>query len=195
MVKSFLYEIFTELKSKELFLVKGENLFFQGSPVINLYYIKTGKLKLVRNTIEGGEVLLHLALSGETIAEASLFSNEYHCSAISDSVSEILVYKKVELLLHLEKHPAAMKGLLKIFAQQVRDLRAISEIKNVNSAKERILSFIRYEMNQNKEVHLEISLKDIAYKIGLAHETLYRELKTLEEAKILIRKGRYLKLL
>jgi len=40
-----------------------------------------------------------------------------------------------------------------------------------------------------------MSLKDVAYQIGLAHETFYRELKKLEQAKLLIRKDGYLKLL
>lgn len=76
----------------------------------------------------------------------------------------------------------------------MRDLRAINEIKNISSAKARILAFIKNEMDDNQELHLNIVLKDVAYKIGLAHETFYRELKKLEDEHILVRQGSFLKL-
>jgi len=71
-------------------------------------------------------------------------------------------YKKSDFLHHLKQNPIAMKGLLKIFAQQVRDLRTINEIKNIHSAKDRILAFIEHEMNEHKEVYLAMPLKDVA---------------------------------
>ncbi len=189
--KSFL----TRLKSERFSLAKGDYLFHQGDPVANFHYVKTGKIKLTRNTIEGGQALIYVALSGEMFAEASLFFGEYHCSAVADSESEIVAYRKSTLLAYLEQNPAAMKDMLKVFAGQVRDLRAINEIKNIHSAKERILTFISHAMNEHQELHLDMSLKDVAYKIGLAHETFYRELKKLEQVKLLIRKDGYLKLL
>jgi len=157
--------------------------------------VKSGKIKLTRNTIEGGQAVIYVALPGETLAEASLFFGEYHCSAVADSESEVVAYSKSVLLSHLDQNPAAMKDFLKVFAGQVRDLRAINEIKNIRAAKERILAFIRHAMNEHQDLYLEMSLKDVAYQIGLAHETFYRELKKLEQEKHLIRKDGYIKLL
>jgi len=136
-----------------------------------------------------------VALAGETLAEASLFFDTYHCSAVADSESELVAYRKSTLMAHLEQNPAAMKDFLKLFAGQVRDLRAINEIKNIRAAKERMLAFFRHGMNAHQELHLDMSLKDVAYQIGLAHETFYRELKKLEQEKRLIRKDDYIKLL
>lgn len=195
MNKHILEQFLTDLKPLGLPLMKGEHLFFQGDQVENFYYLKTGKIKLIRNTIEGGQALIHVALAGESFAEASLFSSEYHCSAIAVSTSEIMRYKKSDLLVYLEQKPAAMKGLLKMFAQQVRDLRTVNEIKNIRSAKERVLTFISHEMNEDKELYLSMPLKDVAYKIGLTHETFYRELKKLEQARKLQRRDGFLKLL
>ena len=74
-----------------------------------------------------------------------------------------------------------MLKLLTILSHQVRDLRAINEIKNIHSAKQRILTFIKSNVDENNDLILNLSLKDIAQKIGLAHETFYRELKSLEK--------------
>jgi len=193
--RKHLNDILSRLKSERISLAKGDYLFHQGDQVIHFHHVTSGKVKLTRNTIEGGQTLIYVAMAGETLAEASLFFEKYHCSAVADSEAEIVAYRKASLLAHLEQHPAAMKDFLKLFARQVRDLRAINEIKNIHSAKERILAFIRHAMDEHHELHLEMSLKDVAYQIGLAHETFYRELKKLEQARRLIRKDGYIKLL
>ncbi len=69
------------------------------------------------------------------------------------------------------------------------------KLKNIRSANERILSFIRSNVNTNKELKLEIPLKDIAHNLGLAHETFYRELNKLEESEILNSNADFIKLL
>ena len=195
MLRDRLKKLLSQLQSESLCLAKDDYLFHQGDQVVSFYYVASGKIKLTRETIEGGQALMYVAFPGQTLAEASLFFDHYHCSAVADSDSEVLAYRKSTLLAYFERHPAAMKDFLKLFAGQVRDLRSINEIKNIRAAKERILAFIRHGMNERQELHLEMSLKDVAYQIGLAHETFYRELKKLEQAKLLIRHDGYIKLL
>lgn len=195
MPQSLFKELLSTLKPHSLSLAKGDKLFAQGDTVVNIYQITTGKIKLVRNTIDGSPILLHIGHDSETIAEASLFSDQYHCSAIADLPSEISFLKKQELLQFLEENPKTMKKLLSVFARQVRDLRAINEIKNIRSAQQRILTFIRSHVDKNKEMKLDLSLKDIAQKIGLAHETFYRNLKNLEDSGVITRTTNAIKLL
>ena len=195
MTQSYFDSISSHLKPLGLLLDRGETLFQQGGQVERIYCVKSGKIKLTRNTIEGTPITLHIAQSGETFAEASLFSDQYHCSAIADSKTEISYFRKSDLLNYLEQNPAAMKNLLITFSHQVRALRAINEIKNIRSAKERILAFIRSEMNDDKQVVLSMSLKDVAHRIGLAHETFYREINKLENAGQIVRYDGGIKLL
>jgi len=194
-MNDFFYSTFTDLKAKKLLLKKGDALFLQNNAVVNMYYITTGRLILQRNMHDGSTVILHVAFPGEIIAEASLFSKENHCSAIVDMTTELSYVKKLDLMAFLEKNPVAMKQLLTVYAHQIRDLRAINEIKNIRSATERTLAFFKNEMNANKEVTLSISLKDIAYRIGLSHETFYRTLKDLEKTQQIIRHKQLIKLL
>ena len=194
MIEKLFEEFPSRLKPQSLLLNKGDTLFNQGDSVNNIYFIKTGKIKLIRNTSDGTPVVLHIGHQGEFIAEASLFSDQYHCSATVDSVSELSYVKKQDLIQILNDKPDIMMALLALFSRQVRDLRAINEIKNIRSAKERILTYIKSNANENKELKLDHSLKDIAAKIGLAHETLYRELKSLEKSGELQRNADHIKL-
>lgn len=54
-----------------------------------MYQIHSGRLKLVRDTVDGNAVVLHVGNTGDTIAEASLVSTHYHCSAIIDAPKEV----------------------------------------------------------------------------------------------------------
>ena len=194
MAVSFFEGLADELKPKVLFFAKGDTIFKQKDNVTNIFHIQSGRIQLIRNTIDGTPIILHTGQQGETIAEASLFSSHHHCSAVATLASEIHAVNKQALLQYLEDKPEKMKNLLALFAGQVRDLRAINEIKNIRSANERILTFIRNNTNDNKEIILESSLKDIAYKIGLAHETFYRELKNLEDSGIISKDEKMIKL-
>lgn len=194
MFETLLNRFPTELQPVDLKLIKGEHLFAQGDSVSNVYLIKSGRIKLLRNTADGLSVILHVGRSGETIAEASLFSDCYHCSAIADLSCHISLVKKQHLLLLLQNQPQEMMRLLALFSQQIRYLRWINEIKNIRSAQQRILSYIISKVDKNKEMQLDLSLKDIAQKIGLAHETFYRELKKLEESGKISRNRHLIKL-
>jgi len=188
-------KILSDLKTENLSLKKNDILFLQNDKVLNMYFIKAGRLKLQRETLEGFQVIQHIAFKGEVIAEASLYSQRYHCSAIADTKSEISYLRKIDLLNYFEKNPGAMSQLLMLYAHQIKSLRAINEIKNIRSAKERTLAFLRNEMDAECEVKLSISLKDVAYRIGLTHETFYRTLKELEKAQRIIRYKQSIKLL
>jgi CRP-like cAMP-binding protein len=188
-------KVFSDLKPANLSLKKSDILFLQNDEILNMYFIKAGRLKLQRETIEGFSVIQHIAFKGEVIAEASLFSQDYHCSAVADTSTEVSYLRKIDLLNYLEKNPTAMRQLLVLYANQIKNLRAINEIKNIRSAKERTLAFLRNEMDANSEVKLSISLKDVAYRIGLSHEAFYRTLKDLEKTQLIIRHKQLIKLL
>lgn len=194
-MNGFFKEIISCFKLINLSLKKGDILFLQNDEILNMYFIKAGRLKLQRETVEGFSVIQHIAFRGEIIAEASLFSQNYHCSAVADMSTEVGYLRKIDLLNYLEKKPAAMKKLLELYANQIINLRIINEIKNIRSAKERTLTFLRSEMDENCEVKLSVSLKDMAYCIGLSHETFYRTLKDLEKEKVIMRYKQLIKLL
>jgi len=185
-------ELSEHLTPRAISLKKGDFLFQQGQSVKYIYYLLQGRITLNRSTIEGAKVILHVALAGDTLAEASLFSEQYHCSAKVDATAKLIGFKKSEVLQYLDSSPQFMKQLLAILASQVRELRSLNEIKNIRSAQERILAYIRIENRINIE---NLSLKDIAYKIGLTHETFYRELRKLEKSGQISRSDSMIKLI
>lgn len=174
------------LTPKTLQFQKGGWVFTQGDAVNRIYYVVRGRIKLVRNTEQGVPIIIHIAYAGEGLAEASLFSDQYHCSAQVDANTEVISFSKGELLDYLYQNPDAMMDLIKQLTHQVRDLRMLNEIKSIYHAKDRILACLSAQTPISG-----LSLKDIAQKIGMTHETLYRTLRILEnENKITRQDGK-----
>jgi len=164
-------------------------LFHQGAAVENIYVVNRGRIKLIRNTEDGSPVVLQLAMAGDMLAEASLFFDTYHCAAMVDSsVAELSIFDRHELLSALQASPTAAMKILELFAHRIRKLRALLEIRNIRSARQRIHAWLRFEANNEYEIVLKMSYKDVAYQLGLAHETFYRALKQLEQDGRIIRK-------
>ncbi len=184
-----------KIKHQTLTLQKGDFLFRQGAEVNYLFFLQKGRVKLVRETIDGQALVMHIAYAQETFAEASFFSQEYHCHAICDAPCTVFSFAKTAVNHHLKNHPDAMMALLNTYAQQVRSLRLLNEIKSINSAYERVLTFLISEVDENLALHFCYSLKDMAQRLGLAHETFYRVLKKLEQEGKIVRQAHTIKII
>src|SRR5271166_1813686 len=87
-------------------LADGEYLFEQGDPASAIYKIESGRLRLIRRTLDDHLVVLHTARAGELFAEAALFSEVYHCDAVAAVPSRIRAYPKAALIAALRSEPA-----------------------------------------------------------------------------------------
>jgi CRP/FNR family transcriptional regulator, dissimilatory nitrate respiration regulator len=175
----FLDIIGSDIQRKNLTFKKGDKVFSQNSAIDQIYCVVSGRVKLIRENIEGGSIVVHVAYAGESFSEASLFSDEYHCHCMADSSCELLSFPKDSVLKFLYQNPDAMMALIKNLTGQVRDLRLLGEIKSIYSAKSRIMAFLHSKANKSL-FYYSYSLIDLAHKIGLTHETLYRNLTALE---------------
>lgn len=160
----------------------GETLFRQGARTLGLYQVVRGKVRLARFDRAGREVVLHTASAGETIAEASLFSPTYHCNAIATTNAVVRLYPKALVLAELEHNAQAARAFMAMFARQVMALRTSLEQRNIRSARDRVRHYLAVNLGPDgRTVHLPGSLKDLAARLGLTHEALYRTLSAMQK--------------
>jgi CRP-like cAMP-binding protein len=176
-------------------LKAGEALFRRGGKPSGLYEIIAGNVRLARVDRAGHEVVLHVAAPGETLAEASLFSAQYHCDAIASTDATVRLYPKGQLLAALEENPKAMKAFASTLAHSVMDLRTRLEQRNIRSARERVRHFLALNAGSDgRTVEWRGTLKHLAAELGLTHEALYRTLADLEDAGEIRRDGKVIAL-
>ena len=171
-------------------LTAGEALFRSGGKTEGLLKVIAGRVRLTRVDRSGREVILHVAGPGETLAEASLFSAQYHCDAIASTNAIVRVYPKREVLAAFEEDAKAAQAFSATLAHQVMNLRTRIEQRNIRSARERVRHFLALTAGADgRTITLRGSLKDLAAELGLTHEALYRTLAALENSGEIKRKG------
>lgn len=172
-------------------LKAGEALFRRGTKPLGLYEVVAGSVRLARVDRAGHEIVLHVAAPGETLAEASLFSAQYHCDAIASTEAIVRLYPKRELLAAFEENPKAMKVFTGTLAHLVMDLRTRLEQRNIRSARDRVRHFLALNVGSDgRTIAWRGTLKDLAAQLGLTHEALYRTLADLERSNEIRRRGK-----
>ena len=169
--------------------VSGDRIFRQGDPVRHLCALEEGQVKLERVTGEGRAVLMYLASPGETFAEAALFSETYHCDAVAIRPSRVRFLPREPVLRAIRDDAGTAEEIISLLASQVRTLRSRLETRNILSARDRIIHHLLLAAPEGGQVILDSSLMNLAAELGLAHETLYRELAALEKEGRLKRDG------
>ena len=162
-------------------LAAGELLFQQGDRAAAIYEVESGRLRLSRRTADDHLVILHTARRGEFFAEASLFAETYHCDAVAAVQSRVRAYPKEIVMEALRKDPALAEAFMARLARQLQELRAQMELRNIRSARDRVLQYLRLRAGvHGRSVAIEGRLQDIAAEIGMTREALYRTLAALE---------------
>jgi CRP-like cAMP-binding protein len=171
-------------------LKAGETLFRLGDKTQNFFEVIAGRVRLSRVDRGGREVVLYVAGSGDTIAEASLFSPHYHCDAIASSAATVRAFPKAAMLAAFADDPKAAQSFAATLARQVMNLRTRLEQRNIRSARERLRHWLSVNTGADgRTVALSGTLKDVAAEIGLTHEALYRTLAALERGGEIRRAG------
>ena len=190
----FEHRLKTTMQEKKL--RAGEMLFMSGDPSRGLFILQSGRVRLVRQCFEGREVTLHAPREGESFAEPSIYAETYHCDCIADTDSRVTLVPRQILLRELEREPVFAAMFARHLAEQVRQLRAALELRNIRSAEQRVINALNLKLAAGEDhLRIEPSLKAFAGEIGLTHEAFYRTLRKLEKDGKLRREGKVIQLL
>ncbi len=168
-------------------LSPGEYLFKQNDSTKGIFVINNGRVKLMRDTVDGNPVIIHIAHTQDSLAEASLFSNQYHCHAKSDVQSQVYLYDKEQILTYLSKDTALSLSFIEVLAKQIQNLRLLIELRGIRSPRDRFIQYLKIMVNSELTLQIDSTYKDLAITLGMTHETLYRVLGQLEKGNVITR--------
>jgi CRP/FNR family transcriptional regulator, dissimilatory nitrate respiration regulator len=170
-------------------LVRGERLFSSGDPVVSVFRVVRGRLRLERCLADGRVLAMHTPRAGELVAEGSLFSASYHCDAVAETRTVVEIEERSVFLGRLAADPEAALAFCRWLSQQLLRARRLLEIRNVRPVRERLLRYLEVRdepasPEENRPVRL------LAGELGISPETLYRLLAELEACGEITRRGR-----
>lgn len=189
-------ELFSDAKASVRSLSQGEMLFTAGDPATHIFAVLEGCVRMVRYSPAGDPVSMHTARPGDSLAEASLFSDTYHCAAEALLPSTVACYGKEKILAILNGSTEEGVAFISLLCRHVRSLRAIAEVRSIRNASDRVMHYLLLNSDpRTMKVELAGSLKDMANELTLTHETLYRTLAKLEKTGMIARSAGVIKIL
>jgi CRP-like cAMP-binding protein len=174
------------MASRTIDMRKGDVLFRQGQATSGLFRVVSGCVTLQRIGLGGDTLTLHRAVTSGFFAEASVFSETYHCDAICTEDGSVLKIAKADVISTMRSDPTFIEGFTRLLAVQVQQYRAHIELLSIPSAKDRVLAAV-------EAGYLDATVTELATRINLTHEVCYRALKALcdDGRMIKIARGKY----
>ena len=160
----------------------GQVVYFESDPGEYLYLIATGKVKLMRNTLSGREVLLDILQAGEYFGHLSIASQEGHPeTAIAQTDCCILQISSQNFEKVLNRYPDVTMKVLKAVGQRLEESQEIIKQLSVYTIEQRIaatLIRVARKLGEQKQmatlIQIPFSRQDLAAMTGTTVETVSR---------------------
>lgn len=153
-------------------LTPGETLFRSGEDVADVFMVRSGRVLLQRHTTQGAHMVLQNAGPGAVVAEASAYSERYHCDAVAAGETVVAALPKPLFLTALADDPALAASWSAMLARSVQAARFRSEIRSLPRVADRLNAWLEEGNRLPEKGHWQ----DVAGELGVTREALYREL-------------------
>lgn len=154
-------------------LAAGELVFERDDPVTSCFVIRAGEVHLLRRQMDGGRVVLQRAREGAVLAEASLNTPLYHCSAVTIRPTTLAVFSRRQIQELIARDPKISNALNRHLTAELRNTRMRMEILSLKKVGERLDAWLVWHDNILPD---KGDWHRLAGEIGVSPEALYREL-------------------
>lgn len=165
-----------------------ETIFFAGDPASHLYVVADGRVKLMRHTVAGRDVLLELLIPGEFFGSLSAApEEEYPETAVAMTPVCVLSIDKAAFRAVLSRYPSAALKVLDIVGHRLQSAREMVRQLSAFSVEKRIayvLLRLADKLGKRRSVGLLIdtplSREDLAKMTGATVETASRVMSAFQ---------------
>ena len=176
MIEIMLQDLYSAMvdRSKGLRSVeKDAYLFHQSDPIKSMFLVIEGCIELTRHHDDGMAIVLQRAKPVSVLAEASAYTDRYHCDALSIEPSTVCEIDRrifLRLLTESSEFGAIWSAHL---AHEVQAARYRIEILARNKVSDRLNGWLAW---RGDALPSRGEWKSVAEQIGVSPEALYREL-------------------
>jgi CRP-like cAMP-binding protein len=159
-----------------------QTVYFEGDSAKYLYLVATGKVKLLRHTASGREVLLDILRGGEYFGNLTFISNRsYTETAVAQTDGCILQVSDRNFEKILTRYPDVTIKVLKAVGQRLEESQEIIKQLSVYTVEQRVaaaLVRLTKKLGEQKPkgvlIQLPFSRQDLAAMTGTTVETVSR---------------------
>lgn len=210
--KARAHSIFSEAGSNELQALdeakrcqtfkKGQTIFEEDTYPHGLYCINNGKVKVVKNGIDGKEQIMHLAKNGDVMGYRAIFSGDkYSCSAVALETSNVCFIPVNTFKAMVERDAKLALRMIQLFANELKNAECSITDMAQKTVKERLaqgILLLKESYGYEKDgctINVSITREEIAGIVGTARETATRLLAELNKEKSIELVGKRIKII
>lgn len=179
---------------------KGQVLFHEGNPAFGVYCISQGKVKLTKVSGDGKETLLRISGPGDLIGFQQIIHsgvNDMTATALEDT--KICFIDRQFLQKTVENKSSVSMELLSHIAKDMMSLQDRLAGFQSKSVRERLAYLLldldaRYGVtcDEGRRLSVQLTRDEMASMIGVATETLIREISAWRDEGVLSQDGKAL---
>ncbi|MFD2787438.1 response regulator [Hymenobacter rubripertinctus] len=174
------------LDRKPHLIRKKQDIYLEGDEATRLYFVQSGRVKTVKTTEGGKELLVGLHGPGEFFGYLPLLQHTPHGdSAIAVDEAELLYIPKEDFMALLLRNPEVGQQFVRLLAGQVSGQAELLLTMAYSSIRRRVADALvqlheRQAGTEAAETGIQLTRDDMAAMVGTAPESLSR---TLNEFK------------
>ena len=182
---------------------KNDTILYEEDTNEFMYLILMGKVKVIRTTEDGKEIILAIHGSGSFFGEMSLIDGKTTpASVIATEDSLIAIISKKDFFSIIFSHSRVTNNLLKILCLRLRKSWDTIQLLNFNNASQRTKMLFLMLSDEYGEkspegtiLNIKLTHQDISDMTGLTRETVTRVIDKLQKNnEITILKNKFIRL-
>ncbi len=174
-----------------------ETIYVAGDPADRLFLVADGKVKLIRHTLRGQDVMLDILKPGDLFGSLSALGDDtYLDTAQAQTMCCVLTIAAADFQMILQRHPLVAVRVLNVIADRLKTAHEMIKQLSAYSVEQRIASTLlqladRLGKPQGGSLLIQtpLSRQDLAAMTGTTTETVSRVISQFRHAG-LIRSGR-----
>ncbi len=169
---------------------KGEIVFREGDAGEAVYFVLNGRVKLVRHTSQGRDVVVDVLGPGRVFGIMAVVSRSKY-SAEAQALENTVLAKipRVEFMEMLSKYPSVAVKTSQELAERLRSANELINTLAVEKVDRRIafilLKLARVSRGDPEEIELPLTRQDIADMAGTTVETAIRVINRFKRARMI----------
>ncbi len=163
-------------------------LFYAQDKAKGLYYVESGEIRVFKMDEQGKEIEVTRLEPGDFLGEAIVFvSSTFPFYAQAVKISQVFYFDKENVFSEIDKDPAIAKFFLTLLAGKCLVLNKRIESLGLKTVRQRLIQYLLSQCAGEQKCLLELKLKkgELAKILGTISETLSRNLKQLQEEKLI----------
>ncbi len=168
---------------------KKQEIYGEGDVPTRLYFVQAGRVKTVKRTTGGKELLTGVYEAGDFFGYLPLLQNTPHPdSAVVLDDAVLLYIPKDDFTQLLHRHPAVGQQFVKLLAGQVSERETQLLGMAYDSLRRRVadaLLRLHEQAGGTPDVIIQLSREDLAAMVGTASESLIRTLSEFKQSGLI----------